>query len=47
MRLDDGRDHRDKPLVEVTDVGVVGKQIQQHGPHRLDVLGVDARRRRR
>ena len=39
--LDDLGDHRDQTLVEFADVGIVGQQVQQHLPHRLDVPGVD------
>ena len=44
--LDDLRDHRRQPLVHVGELGVVGEQVQQHLPHRLDVVGRQAAVRR-
>ena len=40
--LDDLGDHRDQTVVEIADIGVVRQQIQQHVPHGLDILGVEA-----
>ena len=37
MGRNDLGDHRHQPLVQVTDIGVLGEQVQQHGPHRLQI----------
>ena len=40
--LDDLGDHRRQPLVHVGQLFVVVQQVQQHLPHRLDVVGRQA-----